>query len=175
MCIRFWPAGAKNRVFRALSIKNSVNADQGRKERFVRFDRLRKSSKRWLQNEIPTSLNIPQFSNVENCVTPHTSGESGYKSRYWPGLNGLEDDSALLSCPWGQKSEPQSDRENILLDVIGAYDLLRLQGLTPEGASIRLGLRKSRDELVQELDGETARRRSVPLLATSPEQSRERV
>jgi len=58
-------------------------------------------------------------------------------------------------------AELQSERENILLDVIGAYDLLRWQGLTAERAAHRLGLSKSRDELVQELDAETARRREA--------------
>jgi hypothetical protein len=96
-------------------------------------------------------------------MTPRSSGENGYQSKYWPGLNGLADESAFPSAPWSQKSEPQSDRENILLDVIGAYDLLLLQGLTAEGASTRLGLRRSRDELVRELDAETARRLSIQL------------
>ncbi len=98
-------------------------------------------------------------------MTPRCSGENGYQSKYWPSLNGLADESAFLSAPWGRKSEPQSDRENILLDVIGAYDLLLLQGLTAAGALTRLGLRKSRDDLVQELDSETARRLSIPLPA----------
>jgi hypothetical protein len=91
-------------------------------------------------------------------MTPRLSGENAYKSKFWPSLNGLPDEAAFFSVPWGQKSEPQSDRENILLDVIGAYDLLLMQGLSAAGAVTRLGLRKSRDELVQELDSETARR-----------------
>lgn len=106
-------------------------------------------------------------------MTPRSSGENGYQSKYWPGLNGLTDESAFVSAPWGQKPEPQSDRENILLDVIGAYDLLLLQGLTAEGASTRLGLSKSRDELVRELDAETARRLSIQLPAP-PEQPQNR-
>jgi hypothetical protein len=85
----------------------------------------------------------------------------------------LADESALLSAPWGRKPEPQSDREHILLDVIGAYDFLRLQGLTAEAAMTRLGLRKSRDQLVQELDAETARRLSIRLPAPT-EQARNR-
>jgi hypothetical protein len=97
-------------------------------------------------------------------MTPHSGAENCYKSKYWPGLNGLADETTTFrSAPWGQKPQPQSDRENILLDVIGAYDLLLLQGLTAEGASIRLGLSKSRDELVRELDAETARRLSIQL------------
>jgi len=96
-------------------------------------------------------------------MTPRSGGENCYISKYWPSLNGTVDESAFLSAPWGQNTEPQSDRENILLDVIGAYDLLLLQGLTAEGALTRLGLRKSRDELVQELDSETARRLAIPL------------
>lgn len=91
-------------------------------------------------------------------MTPRFSGENCYKSKYWPSLNGLADEFVFSSHAGSQKSEPQSDRENILLDVIGAYDLLLMQGLTAERASTRLGLRKSRDELVQELDFETARR-----------------
>jgi len=107
-------------------------------------------------------------------MTPDFSGESGYKSKYWPRLNGLEEESSsCLSVSWGDQAEPQSDREYILLDVIGAYDLLLLQGLTPEGASLRLGLSKSRDELVQELDSETGRRLSVAL-SPPAEQPRER-
>jgi hypothetical protein len=94
-------------------------------------------------------------------MTPRPGGEPAYKSKYWPSLNGLADDAAFFAAPWGQKSEPQSDRENILLDVIGAYDLLLLQGLTATGALTRLGLHKSRDELVQELDLETGRRLSM--------------
>ena len=94
-------------------------------------------------------------------MTPRSGGENCYISKYWPSLNGTVDESAFLSAPWGQNTEPQSDRENILLDVIGAYDLLLLQGLTAEGALTRLGLRKSRDELVQELDLETGRRLSM--------------
>ena len=96
-------------------------------------------------------------------MTPRSSGENGYQSKYWPSLNGLADESSFPSAPWSRKYEPQSDRENILLDVIGAYDLLLLQGLTAERASTRLGLRKSRDELVRELDAETARRLSLQL------------
>jgi hypothetical protein len=120
-----------------------------------------------------TLLNSSATSIVELCMTPRSSGENCYKSKYWPSLNGLADESALLSAPWGQKPEPQSDRENILMDVIGAYDLLLLQGLTAEGASTRLGLRKSRDELVRELDAETARRLSIGLPAPT-EQPRNR-
>jgi hypothetical protein len=112
-----------------------------------------------------TFLNIPANSIVEVSMTPRSSGETGYKSKYWPSLNGLADEAAFLSAPWGQKPEPQSDRENILLDVIGAFDLLLLQGLTAKGASTRLGLSKSRDELVRELDAETARRLSLQLPA----------
>jgi hypothetical protein len=108
-------------------------------------------------------LNDSAASIVEFCMSPRPSGENAYKSKYWPGLNGLAEESAFLSAPWGQMSEPQSERENILLDVIGAYDLLLQQGLTAEGALTRLGLRKSRDELVQELDLETARRVGVQL------------
>ncbi len=106
-------------------------------------------------------------------MTPHFSGENGYKSKYWPGLNGLADDTTSFYARWGHKPEPQSERENILLDVIGAYDLLLLQGLTADGASTRLGLRKSRDELVRELDSETARRLSIEL-PTPTEQPRNR-
>jgi hypothetical protein len=98
-------------------------------------------------------------------MIPRSSGETGYKSKYWPSLNGLADESAFPAIPSGQKSELQSERENILLDVIGAFDHLLLQGLTAGGASTRLGLRKSRDELVQELDAETARRLSIQLPA----------
>jgi hypothetical protein len=108
-------------------------------------------------------LNKPADPIVEPCVTPSPSGENCYKSKYWPSLNGLSADTTSFSTRWGQKSELQSERENTLLDVIGAYDLLLLQGLTAEGASTRLGLRKSRDELVQELDAETARRLSIQL------------
>lgn len=120
-------------------------------------------------------MNSPANSIVELCMTPRSSGENGYKSKYWPGLNGLADETTSFYARWGQKSEPQSDRENILLDVIGAYDLLLLQGLTAEGASTRLGLRKSRDELVRELDAETARRLSIQLPApTEQPQNRAR-
>jgi len=89
-------------------------------------------------------------------MTPRPSGENCYKSKYWPSLNGMVDETVFFSAP-------QSDREYILLDVIGAYDLLLLQGLTDAGALTRLGLRKSRDELVRELDAETARRLSIQL------------
>ena len=107
-------------------------------------------------------------------MTPRSSGENCYKSKYWPGLNGLVDETTTFrATPWGQKPQPQSERENILLDVIGAYDLLLLQGLTAEGASTRLGLRKSRDEMVRELDAETARRLSIQLPAP-PEQPQNR-
>ncbi len=98
-------------------------------------------------------------------MTPCSGGEPGYKSRYWPCLNGVADETASASGLWGQTPGLQSEREYILLDVIGAYDLLLLQGLTAEGAATRLGLRKSRDELVQELDAETARRLSIQLPA----------
>jgi hypothetical protein len=94
-------------------------------------------------------------------MTPCSEGNCAYKSKYWPGLNGMAEESALFSAPWGQKSSPQSERENTLLDVIGAYDLLRLQGLTAERALFRLGLHKNRDDLVRELDSETALRLSV--------------
>jgi hypothetical protein len=66
-------------------------------------------------------------------------------------------DGAVFAS-WEREAETQSERESILLDVIGAYDLLLLQGLTDQGASVRLGLKKSRDELVRELDAETAQR-----------------
>ena len=100
-------------------------------------------------------------------MTPHADGAKAYQSKYWPNLNGMTDDSAIVYSPWGQKSELQSERENILLDVIGAYDLLLLQGLTAQGAATRLGLIKNRDDLVQELDGETARRLAIQLPATT--------
>jgi hypothetical protein len=103
-------------------------------------------------------------------MTPDSSRENCYKSKYWPSLNGLTDELTFLSAAWGQKSELQSERENILLDIIGAYDLLLLQGLTAEGASTRLGLRKSRDELVQELDTETARRLATQLAPPADQQ-----
>jgi hypothetical protein len=110
-----------------------------------------------------TYLNRPATAIVEHRMTPCPSGENCYKSKYWPSLNGMADEAAFFSAPWGQKSAPQSDRENILLDVIGAYDLLLQQGLTAAGALTRLGLRKSRDELVRELDAETASRLSIQL------------
>jgi hypothetical protein len=88
-------------------------------------------------------------------------------------LNGLEEDAVFSAAPWTQQPELQTEREITLLDVIGAYDLLILQGLTTEGARTRLGLSKSRDELVQELDAETARRLSIQLPAP-PERSRGR-
>jgi hypothetical protein len=75
----------------------------------------------------------------------------------------MADESAFLSGSPTQKVESPGERENILLDVIGAYDLLLMQGLTAEGALHRLGLHKNRDELVRELDSETARRLSIPL------------
>jgi hypothetical protein len=96
-------------------------------------------------------------------MTPFPDGENCYKSKYWPGLNGIADEAALLTPSWGPTPEAQSERENTLLDVIGAYDLLLLQGLTPAGALTRLGLGKSRDDLVRELDSETARRLSIHL------------
>jgi hypothetical protein len=96
-------------------------------------------------------------------MTPRPGGENCYKSMYWPSLNGVTDDTTAFFTSWGKKTESPSERENILLDVIGAYDLLLMQGLTSEGALTRLGLRKSRDELVRELDAETARRLSIPL------------
>jgi hypothetical protein len=89
-------------------------------------------------------------------------------SRYWPNLNGLADESSLLAAPWGVKSRPQTERENILLDIIGAYDLLLLQGLTEEHVLKRLGLRKSRDELVRELDGETGQRLALEPVSLPP-------
>lgn len=67
----------------------------------------------------------------------------------------------MFSTLWGQGAVVRTDRENALLDVIGAYDLLLQQGLTDEKAISRLGLRKNRDQLVQELDFETARRLRV--------------
>jgi hypothetical protein len=97
-------------------------------------------------------------------MTPCPGGENCYKSKYWPSLNGVADDTTAFFTSWGKKTESPSERENILLDVIGAYDLLLMQGLTAQGALTRLGLRKSRDELVRELDAETARRLSIPLL-----------
>jgi hypothetical protein len=100
---------------------------------------------------------------VEACMTPCSDGEPCYKSKYWPGLNGIADEASLLSASWGPSPEAQSERENILLDVIGAYDLLLLQGLTPAGALTRLGLHKSRNDLVRELDSETARRLAIPI------------
>jgi hypothetical protein len=112
-----------------------------------------------------TYLNNPGAAIVELCMTPRPSGENCYKSTYWPCLNGIADEAAFFSAPWGLMSEPQSDRENILLDVIGAYDLLLQQGLSAAGALTRLGLRKSRDELVQELDSETAHRLSLQIPA----------
>ena len=94
-------------------------------------------------------------------MTPR-GGRKAYQSKYWPVLNDLADEASILSMPWGQQSPPRTERENILLDIIGAYDLLLLQGLTDEKVLARLGLRKSRDQLVQELDGETARRLTLP-------------
>jgi hypothetical protein len=38
-------------------------------------------------------------------------------------LNGLVEDNVFTSTPWAQKPELQTERETILLDVIGAYDL----------------------------------------------------
>ncbi len=85
----------------------------------------------------------------------------------------MADESAIFSAFWGPSSDTHSDRENTLLDVIGAYDLLRMQGLTAEKALARLGLHKSRDALVEELDAETARRLSVqPHLPTDPPRAR---
>ena len=97
------------------------------------------------------------------AVTPHCGEKIVYKSKYWPRLNGLEEENPLAWANWPQSPEMQNERENILLDVIGAYDLLLLQGLTAERAAMRLGLSKSRDELVQELDAETALRLSTQL------------
>jgi len=110
-------------------------------------------------------LNTRAGAIVQLRVTPRSGEEPGYKSRYWPYLNGLADDTASASALWAQTPGLQSERENILLDVIGAYDLLLLQGLTAEGAATRLGLRKSRDELVQELDAATAHRLSIQVPA----------
>jgi hypothetical protein len=73
----------------------------------------------------------------------------------------MADEATLLAAPWGELSAPQTDREVMLLDVIGAFDLLLLHGLTTEGALRRLGLRKTRDELVRELDVETSRRLTI--------------
>lgn len=95
-------------------------------------------------------------------MTPRPSGHNAYQSKYWPVLNGVAEESTIFSAFWGQNAPTRSDRENILLDIIGAYDLLLLQGLTDERALTRLGLHKTRDELVQELDSETARRLSTP-------------
>ena len=110
-------------------------------------------------------MNSLEKGNVESPVIPRSCGENAYRSKYWPNLNGVMEESAVLSAPWGTHAQPQSERENALLDVIGAYDLLLLQGLTDMGALKRLGLSKSRDELVQELDVETARRLSIQLPA----------
>jgi hypothetical protein len=96
-------------------------------------------------------------------MTPRSGGENCYKSKHWPNLNGLAEETVFLSPSWRRRAELRSERENILLDVIGAYDLLLLQGLTSEGALKRLGLNKSRDDLVQELDIETARRLAIPV------------
>jgi hypothetical protein len=111
-------------------------------------------------------LNNPAAASVEPHMTPHSGGENCYKSKYWPRLNGLTKETTFISAHWSQNSTPQTEREGILLDVIGAYDLLLLQGLTAEGALTRLGLHKTRDELVQELDAETARRLSIQLPAS---------
>lgn len=108
-------------------------------------------------------MNIPAAVLVEMPVTPYSGAKIGYKSKYWPSLNGLEEEPAYSWAAWSQPPEMQSERENILLDVIGAYDLLVLQGLSAQGATTRLGLSKSRDELVQELDAETALRLSIQL------------
>lgn len=108
-------------------------------------------------------MNSSRTRGVKTGVIPRSSGEDAYKSKYWPNLNGVMDESAVLAAPWGSSAVPQSERETELLDIIGAYDLLLLQGLTDNGALKRLGLNRSRDELVQELDSETARRLSLQL------------
>ena len=100
-------------------------------------------------------------------MLPRSCGENAYQSKYWPCLNGVLDDAAVLAAPWGQTGQPQTERESVLLDVIGAYDLLLLQGLTDKGALKRLGLSKSRDELVRELDAETGRRLSIQISAAT--------
>lgn len=102
-------------------------------------------------------------------MTHRPGTENCYKSKYWPSLNGLTDESAFAGIVWEGQPEPRTERENTLLDVIGAYDLLVLQGLSAQGALTRLGLHKSRDQLVQELDSETARRLSLRLMPP-PEQ-----
>lgn len=112
-----------------------------------------------ITNGTGTFLNNALAKFVQLSVTPETEGENCYKSKYWPSLNGLTDDFAF----WAAPTELQTERESVLLDIIGAYDLLLLQGLSAGGAATRLGLRKSRDELVQELDAETARRLAVQL------------
>jgi hypothetical protein len=91
-------------------------------------------------------------------MTPRLRAESAYQSKYWARLNGTVEDSVFLEAERELLAEFQSERENTLLDVIGAFDLLRWQGLTAERAAQRLGLSKTRDDLVQELDTETARR-----------------
>jgi len=101
-------------------------------------------------------------------MSPHGGRDNAYQSKYWPALNGLANNDTVFLATWVQKSLPQSERESALLDVIGAFDLLLLQGLTAERAMARLGLRKTRDELVQELDSETARR-----LSTQPPPTRD--
>ena len=90
-------------------------------------------------------------------MTPLAKNEGAYQSRFWPSLNGLMDEG-LAWMIWDEQSEQKTERETILLDVIGAYDLLIMQGLPPEKAHNRLGLTRNRDELVWELDLETARR-----------------
>jgi hypothetical protein len=107
-------------------------------------------------------LNTQTSGCVKSRITPCPDGEISYKSKYWPGLNGMADEAALPPVTWGPTPESQNERENTLLDVIGAYDLLLMQGLTPIGALTRLGLHKSRDELVWELDCETAHRLAIP-------------
>jgi hypothetical protein len=104
-------------------------------------------------------LNYQSTVAVQICARPSANMENSYKSRFWPDLNGVIEDS-FVPAHHQTRVDDQSDREIILLDVIGAYDLLLLQGLTPEKAVQRLGLSRSRDDLVQELDKETERRLS---------------
>jgi hypothetical protein len=106
-------------------------------------------------------LNTSRDVCVKVSMTPRPRAESTYQSKYWARLNGMVEDSAFLAAEQELMAEFHSERENILLDVIGAYDLLRWQGLTAERAAQRLGLSKSRDALLEELDAETARRLAV--------------
>jgi hypothetical protein len=97
-------------------------------------------------------------------MTPRPEGASAYLSKYWPSLNGPTDETTPFAAS-ALRPELQSERESALLDVIGAYDLLLLQGLTAKRTAARLGLSKTRDELVQELDAETTRRLAIPIPA----------